>query len=106
MSNDEVRTDVFDEGEPAPTRVESLKELLQSKGPQRLIEIDADLDSHRISVKLLRSVIAELVAERTDLVRILNATTRRTNRKPTVDTAPAPKPARVRKPKPVTSDGD
>ena len=106
MSNDEVwdehDTTAVDEALDAiiPVKVESLKELLQSKGPQRLAEIDVALDSNRTTVKLFHQRIAELVAERVDLVRILRATTRRTNnRKPTVDTAPASKPARVRKPK-------
>ena len=117
MSNDEVwdENDVkgvddeaVDEAVDAivPMQVESLKELLQSRGPQRLAEIDVSLDSNRTTVKLFRQRIAELVTERAELVRILNATTpRANNRKPTVDTTPTPKPARVRKPKPVTSDG-
>ena len=109
MSNDEVwdenNANVFDEGEPAPTKSETLKERLQREGKQRLFEIDLALDSNRTTVKQFRHAIAELVSERAELVRILNATTPRThNRKPTVD-VPAPKPARVRKPKPTVDDG-
>ena len=105
MSNDEVWDEhdtTVDEALDAiiPVKVESLKELLQSKGPQRLAEIDVALDSNRTTVKQFRHQIADLVTERAELVRILNATTPRiNNRKPTVDTAPASKPARVRKPK-------